>query len=108
MSAGQRQDGAPRAAGDDPNGLGELELDDVDIKDLLRKALDPPGKTPPSDIVTGVQKRIRERSRGRFYADGWSTTLAPRATFLVTSLVMLVVAVVAWFLLGPIDLTSAR
>lgn len=105
MSAGQRDESTSPEPVDGDVDPAELELDDVDIKDLLRKALDPPASEPRSDIVTGVQRRIRERSRGRFYADGWSTTLAPRATFLVTSLVMLVVALLAWYLLGPVDLT---
>jgi hypothetical protein len=108
MSARQRDEDATRAPGDEDAGGAEVELDDVDIKDLLRKALDPPDEGPESSIVVGVQKRIRDRSRGRFYADGWSTTPAPRATFLVTSLVMLAVAVLAWFLLGPMDIAIGR
>ena len=108
MSAGQRDDGTSLSPEDDDGENVDLELDDVDIKDLLRKALDPPAKTPQADILSGVQKRIRERSRGRFYADGWSTTLAPRATFLVTSVIMLVVAVLVWYLLGPVDLSTGR
>jgi hypothetical protein len=106
MSVGQQDDGATRSPVDDDGGQVDLELDDVDIKDLLRKALDPPAKAPKTDILSGVQRRIRERSRGRFYADGWSTTLAPRATFLVTSVIMLGVAVLVWLLLGPVDLSA--
>lgn len=100
MSAGQRKQGQARAPDRDED-LAELELDDVDIRDLLRKALDPPADEAKPDILAGVQQRIRERSKGRFYADGWSTSPAPRATFLVTSLVMLGVAVLAYWLLGP-------
>ena len=36
---------------------------------------------PPPDLLHGVQKRIRERSRGKFYQDGWSRSGAPASTF---------------------------
>lgn len=101
----QQQDGEQRAAPDDADRrLADLELDDVDVKDLLRKALDAPSDPPQADILTGVQRKIRAESDGKFFADGWSTASAPRATFLVTSLIMLIVALVAWALLGPVDL----
>jgi len=81
-------------------GEGELELDDVDVKDLLRKALSTP--PPKREVITeGVQRRIRERSKGRYFADGWSTATAPKATFLVTSILMLVVLILVWLLLTP-------
>ena len=77
-----------------------LELDDVDVRDLLRSALSTP--PPKADAITeGVQRRIRERTQGRYFADGWSTSTAPKATFLITSILMLVVLVVAWLLLTP-------
>ena len=98
--------------GAEPNGgddrLAELELDEVDVRDLLRKALEPPADEPPKDILTGVQRRIRARSAGRFFADGWSTSVAPRATFLVTALLMLLVAIITWVLIGPTDLHLQR
>ncbi len=78
-----------------------FELDDVDVRDLLRKALEPPTESKRPEILPGVQQRIRERSKGKFYADGWSTSSNPRATFLVTSLIMLVVIVVTWLMLSP-------
>jgi len=80
--------------------IDDFELDDVDVRDLLRSALAAPA---PEDrkMTERIQKRIRDQSKGRFYADGWSTAYAPRATFLVTAALMLVVVVVLWFLLGP-------
>ena len=78
----------------------ELELDDVDVRDLLRSALSTP--PPKGDaIAEGVRRRIRERTRGRYFADGWSTSSAPKATFLITSILMLIVLVLAWLLLTP-------
>jgi hypothetical protein len=80
--------------------LDDLELDDVDVKDLLRGALAPPESNDPR-ITRRVQQKIREQTDGRFFADGWSTSEAPRATFLATTLLMLVVLVVLWLLLTP-------
>jgi hypothetical protein len=80
--------------------LEDFDLDEVDVKDLLRAALRPP-EEDDERLQRGVQKQIREASRGRFYADGWSTAKAPKETFLVTTLLMLLVIVVTWALLGP-------
>ena len=79
----------------------ELDLDDVDVRDLLRKALEPP-KEDAAKIRTAVHTTLRDRSGGRFFADGWSTQSAPVLTFLVTSLLMLAVVVALWLLLGPL------
>jgi hypothetical protein len=83
-------------SGDDPS-----ELDDVDVRDLLRKALSPPADAKVPNISERVQHRIRERSEGRYFATRWSTSSAPGATFLVTSLLMLLVVVLAWLFLSP-------
>jgi hypothetical protein len=86
----------------------DIELDEVDVKDLLRRALDPPTGAGAPDLLPAVQRRIRVESRGKFFADGWSTTVAPRSTFLVTSLVMLLVTVVLWMLLAPLGIDIVR
>jgi hypothetical protein len=52
------------------------------------------------DLLRGVQRRIRKRSRGKFYADGWSTAQARLAYLLVAVMTMLLVAV-AYVALGP-------
>lgn len=78
----------------------DMELDEVDVRDLLRSALEVPDPDE-REMTRRVQKRIREESRGRYFADGWSTASSPRATFLVTSAIMLLVVVVVWWLLGP-------
>lgn len=77
------------------------ELDEVDLRELLRGALrPPPGSVAPS-LLGGVQERLRARSRGKFYGDGWSTARAPRSTYLLTSLVMLILLIVIFLLLVP-------
>ena len=92
--------------GDDGDDLiggegGVPSLDDVDVKDLLRAALKPP-PARTSVIRRGVQERIRNESRGRFFADGWSRNSAPKATFLVTTLLMLLLTLLAWAFLSPV------
>lgn len=95
-------DGPHDNGGDEPPG-DEAELDDVDVKDLLRRALEPPAERAKK-ITSRVQHTIRDESRGRFFADGWSTSDAPRATFLVTSLLMLLIVVLTWLLISPLGL----
>ncbi len=82
--------------------LDQLDLDDVDVRDLLRSALAAPAeRKPTSKVVQGVQRRIREASKGKYFGDGWSTNPYPKATFLVTGLIMLLIVVLAWLLLAP-------
>jgi hypothetical protein len=58
---------------------------------------------PPPDMLRGVQRKLRERSGGKFYADGWSTSKHPPiATYLVTSALMLAIALVVYALLSPL------
>lgn len=92
---------------DKPEDLPEIDqemadvLDEADMKDLLKAALaPPPGSVAPS-ILPGVQKKLRRRSRGKFYGDGWSTARAPRSTYLLTSIVMLVLIAFVFLVLIP-------
>ncbi len=73
------------------------------IQHLLRGALDEdPGKSP--DVLRGVQRKLRERSGGKFYADGWSTTrYAPISTYFVTSLLMLSFVVFIYLVIHPLS-----
>jgi hypothetical protein len=79
----------------------EDALDEVDVRDLLRSALAPPPGAVAPDLLHGVQRKLRRRSRGKFYGDGWSTAHAPRSTYLVTSLVMLVLIAFVFLVLIP-------
>jgi hypothetical protein len=69
---------------------------------LLKRSLDTKKASPPApeDFLRGVQKRIRTRSRGKFYADGWSTS-SSRVSYTLIALVMLLVVGLAYFVLGP-------
>jgi Flp pilus assembly protein TadB len=52
-------------------------------------------------LLSGVQRKIRQRSRGKFYGDGWSTSQA-RMSYVLIACVMLVVVGLAYVALGPI------
>jgi len=80
----------------DPDGL-----DEVDLREMMRQALERPPQGEPPDLLRGVQRRIRTRSRGKFYGDGWSTTRAPRSTYLMTSILMLVLIAFVFLVLIP-------
>lgn len=88
----------------------EPELDSVSeqrIKDLLRGvANDDLAKgsvQPSSDLLAGVQQKLRVRSGGKFYEEGWSTARhGPIATYFITSLIMLAILALAYFVLQPL------
>jgi hypothetical protein len=69
------------------------------VRSILRRAKI--RRTPDIDLLPGVQRRIRERSRGRFYGDGWSRRGSPTSTYVVTSLLMLVILLFVYFVLMP-------
>lgn len=74
---------------------------DEALRSILRGALRE--EPPPPNVLAGVQKRIRERSKGKFYADGWSTAKHPPLnTYLVTSLLMLAILGISYALLSPL------
>jgi hypothetical protein len=72
------------------------------VRDLVRDAMATP--SAPPDLMQGVQRRIRARSRGKFYADGWSTSKHPPInTYLVTSVMMLALLCAIYGLLHPLS-----
>jgi hypothetical protein len=82
----------------DPKPGGHDEVEER-VRSILRRAKI--RRTPEVDLLPGVQRRIRERSRGRFYADGWSQRGSATSTYIVTSLLMLVILVIVYFVLVP-------
>ena len=76
---------------------------DADVRDWLKGALHREVEPLPVDVLAGVQKKLRERSGGKFYADAWSTAKeSPTLTFLVTSALMLVVVALTYAVLSPL------
>lgn len=80
---------------------GQGVLDEVDVRELLRSALAPPRGAVAPELLRGVQRKLRTRSRGKFYGDGWSTARSPRSTYLVTSALMLFLIAFVYFVLIP-------
>jgi hypothetical protein len=79
------------------------EVDDEEVRALVRRALSPEALTKDvPDLLGGVQKRIRRRSRGKFFADGWSTGQA-RMGYVLVALVTLLLVLLAYYALGPMD-----
>jgi hypothetical protein len=94
----------------DTNDNGESQRDagadllksDDQIRQLLRSTADQGGDDPP-DVLAGVQRKLRERSGGKFYGDRWSTERhPPTLTYLITSLLMLAVLLIVYFVLQPL------
>jgi hypothetical protein len=83
-------------------------LDETDNEELgaeLRSALKGGSNEQSApDVLGGFQRKLRERSRGKFYADGWSTSRHPPInTYLITSLMMLAVLGIVYALLAPLS-----
>ncbi len=87
----------------EPNDVKLDEKEEAQVRDLLRRALshEAMGQEAP-DLLEGVQRRIRRRSRGKFFGDGWSTTHA-RLGYVLVALVTLLLVLVAYYALGPMD-----
>jgi hypothetical protein len=71
------------------------------VRALLKRSLSRDVENAP-DLLAGVQRRIRTRSKGKFYADGWSTT-QQRMNYALIGLLTLLLVVLAYFVLSPID-----
>ena len=52
-----------------------------------------------------MQRKIRVRSKGKFFSDGWSTTAA-KANYALVAVLMLLIVAIAYFALGPMGFTS--
>jgi hypothetical protein len=76
--------------------------DDEAIRALLKKSSPAPAAPP---LLRGVQRKIRARSKGKFYADGWSTTQS-RINYALVAVAMLVVIAIAYFALAPMGITA--
>lgn len=97
MSDPSEQDGRPSSPDKELDATAEKA-----VRDMLRGAFSEPEALP--DLTRGVQQKLRVRSGGKFYADGWSTVKHPPLnTYLITSLLMLFVICVIYALLAPLS-----
>jgi hypothetical protein len=75
----------------------------IELQAAMRQAFDTDEDPGPVDVLRGVQGRLRERSGGKFYGDGWSTLRRPPfATFFITSLMMLAIIAIVYAILVPL------
>lgn len=95
-------EGTGAGSGADENAGEVPELSDDDpIRALLRGAVKKDEPVPTSTMLPGVQRRLRERSRGKFYGDGWSTA-QQTTSYLLIAVIMLLVLGAAYYALGPL------
>jgi hypothetical protein len=95
----------PIAIEDEPEDENAPDSRDDALSNLLKKSLGAALEPPPAPAVEkillkNVQRKIRKRSRGRFFADGWSTS-AQRVSYVTIAILMLFVLAVAFFALAP-------
>ncbi|MCK6587082.1 MAG: hypothetical protein L6Q76_05795 [Polyangiaceae bacterium] len=95
---GEARGASGEARVDEPEGG---DLDEVDLREMMRSLMDRPPEGAPPNILGGVQRKLRTRSRGKFYGDGWSTARTPRSTYLITSLFMLALIAFVFLVLIP-------
>jgi len=77
--------------------------DEAALRALLKRSTPAPG-APTPDLLKAVQRKIRRRSKGKFFADGWSTG-AGGMSYMLVALAMLLVIAVAYFALGPVGVS---
>jgi hypothetical protein len=89
----------------------EVEEESPALKALLKRSLaeaDAPAPPKQDDaerkLLSAVQRKIRKRSKGKFYADGWSTS-SSKMNYALVALVMLVTIVAVYLALGPMGIT---
>ena len=92
------------------------ELEVPALSALLKRSLTPaePARAPDAEpakeseqdraLLLGVQRKLRQRSKGKFYADGWSTSHS-RVNYALVAGVMLVVIVAVYLAMGPMGIS---
>lgn len=91
----------------------EEEKEDAAFSALLKRSLGGPAEpeaalpakpVEPSEedkqLLAAVQRKLRKRSKGKFYGDGWSTSQS-RINYALIAAVMLVTIVAVYLALGP-------
>ena len=76
----------------------ELEAQEKEMQKLLASERAPVPQSP--ELLAQVQRKIRKRSKGKFYSDGWSIE-SGRINYVIIAALMLLVLAIAYFALGP-------
>jgi hypothetical protein len=86
------------------NDLDRLDDDQPEgkaVRALVKRALGTSSSVDAPDLLPGIQRRLRRRSRGRFFATiGWSTAQT-RMSYVLVGLLTLLVVALAYLVLGP-------
>lgn len=91
--------------------LAQLEAEDAKggVSHLLKRSLAPveeelPATTKTAEkddvLLRNVQQKLRKRSKGKFYGDGWSTSQS-KISYVLVAGVMLVTIIAVYLALGP-------
>lgn len=105
----EAREDAPVEGGGEDDDVPELAPEDEEaMRALLKRSFDIGAKAhappPEAAIVRGFQERVRRRSKGKFYGDGWSTTQSRVSVALVAAL-MLFIAALVYVSMGPVGVS---
>lgn len=86
---------------DESQPAGDEEHDLDPVAELLKKALaNPP--LPSREFLPGVQKKIRIKTRGRYFRDRWSTSRNPVSLILMATLLLIILSAALFLVLQPL------
>ena len=63
-----------------------------------------PAPADDAKLLASVQTKLRKRSKGKFYGDGWSTSQS-KISYVLVAAVMLVTIVAVYLAMGPTGFT---
>jgi hypothetical protein len=72
------------------------------VRALLKRSLAQDAHDAP-DLLPGIQRRLRRRSRGKFFGDGWSTAQT-RTSYVLVGLMTILLVALAYIALGTVEL----
>jgi hypothetical protein len=119
MSDREKETGAGQAEDEelDAEALAAMEAEEPAFKALLKRSLGTAegaaaerAKEPEDEaqkqrqLLAAVQRKLRDRSKGKFYGDGWSTTQS-RVNYALVAAIMLVTIVAVYLALGPMGIS---
>jgi len=89
--------------------LKALDAEEPVMSSLLKRSLvkvedELPEPAKDAQLLASVQKKLRKRSKGKFYGDGWSTSQS-KVSYVLVAGVMLVTIVAVYLALGPTGFT---
>lgn len=75
--------------------------EDQAVRALLKRSLARDAQDAPN-LLPGIQRRLRKRSRGKFFADGWSTAHT-RTSYVLIGLSTLLLVALAYLALSMVE-----